>query len=161
MSNIAAAFRQEITRLARREVRGQVAGLRKASAKFRKDIARLKRAAAELLSEIARLRRTAGEAPARETDAAKTRFTARSVIAHRRRLRLSAADYGQLIGVTGHTVYAWEHGASRPRHAQRAALAAVRAMGRREALARLETSRGRPPAKGRKKKSPTRGRGLR
>ena len=145
MSNIAAAFRQEITRLARREVRGQVAGLRKASAKFRKDIARLKRAAAELLSEIARLRRTAGEAPARETDAAKTRFTARSVIAHRRRLRLSAADYGQLIGVTGHTVYAWEHGASRPRHAQRAALAAVRAMGRREALARLEAVRGRPP----------------
>ena len=152
MSNIAAAFRQEITRLARREVRGQVEGLRKASAKFRKDIARLKRAAAELLSEIARLRRTAGQAPARETAAAKTRFTARSVIAHRRRLRLSAADYGKLVGVTGHTVYAWEHGASRPRNAQRAALAAVRAMGRREALARLETARGRQPAKRRKMK---------
>ncbi len=152
MSNIAAAFRQEITRLARREVRGQVAGLRKASAKFRKDIARLKRGAAALLSEIARLRRAPGQAPVGATEAAKTRFTARSVVAQRKRLRLSAADYGQLIGVTGHTVYAWEHGASRPRHAQRAALAAVRAMGRREALARLGASRGKRPAKGRQTK---------
>jgi DNA-binding transcriptional regulator YiaG len=152
MPNIATAFRQEITRLARREVRSEAGKLRKASAKFRKDIARLKRTAADLLSEIARLRRSPGQAPAREADVAKTRFTARGVIAHRRRLRLSAADYGKLVGVTGHTVYAWEHGASRPRNAQRAALAAVRSMGRREALARLETARGRRPAARRKTK---------
>lgn len=143
MSNMAAAFRQEITRLARREIRGQLVGLRRASTRFRKDIARLKRDAADLMAQIGRLRRFAHSAPAaaRAPDQAKIRFTAKGVLAHRRRLKLSAADYGRLVGVTGHTIYAWEHGSSRPRRSQLAALAALRSIGRREALARLGEAR--------------------
>jgi transcriptional regulator with XRE-family HTH domain len=51
---------------------------------------------------------------------------------------LSAADYGKLVGVSGLTVYHWEHGKSRPRKAQLASLAAVRGIGKREAMAKLE-----------------------
>ena len=148
MPNIAVTFRQEITRLARREIRSQTQGLRKASAQFRRDIAELKRHASELKSEVALLERRVGKhvAPqATEPDQAKIRFAAKSVISQRRRLGISAADYGKLIGVTGHTIYKWEHGTSRPRRAQLSALASVRRLGKTEALARLEQMREKAP----------------
>ena len=66
------------------------------------------------------------------------RHSARSVRGQRKRLKLSAADFGKLIGVSGLTVYSWEHGKRRPRKERLAALVAVREMGRREALAKLE-----------------------
>jgi DNA-binding transcriptional regulator YiaG len=65
------------------------------------------------------------------------RFSARSVKAQRNRLGLSAADYGKLVGVSGLTIYSWEHEKSRPRKAQLAALIAVRGIGKREALLKL------------------------
>jgi DNA-binding transcriptional regulator YiaG len=148
MPNIAVTFRQEITRLARREIRSQTRGLRKASAQFRRDIAELKRHASELKSEVARLERRVGKDVApqiSEADRPKARFTAKGVISQRRGLGISAADYGKLIGVTGHTIYKWEHGASRPRRAQLSAFASIRRLGKTEALARLEQMREKAP----------------
>jgi DNA-binding transcriptional regulator YiaG len=148
MPNIAVTFRQEITRLARREIRSQTRGLRKASAQFRRDIAELKRHASELKSEVVRLDRRVGRDVApqiTESDSARVRFTAKGVISQRRSLGISAADYGTLIGVTGHTIYKWEQGASRPRRAQLTALASIRRLGKREALARLERMREKAP----------------
>jgi len=153
MSNIAAVLKQEITRLARREARSLTKSLYKASARFRKDIAELKRENAKARAEIARLQRQApkgGAAPSAEVPADNVRFTAASVKSQRRRLSLSAADFGTLIGVTGHTVYSWEHSASRPRGAQLVAFAALRKLGKREANERLEELRGKPPARRRK-----------
>jgi hypothetical protein len=43
-----------------------------------------------------------------------------------------------LVGVSGLTVYHWEHGVNRPRNAQLAALVALRGIARREALKQLE-----------------------
>src|SRR5450830_1322391 len=148
MPNIAVTFRQEITRLARREIRSQTQGLRKASAQFRRDIAKLKRHASELKSEVARLERHVGKdiaARIAEGDPATVRFTAKGVISKRRSLGISAADYGVLVGVTGHTIYKWEHGTSRPRRAQLSALASIRRLGKTEALARLEQMREKAP----------------
>lgn len=150
MPNLAATFRQEISRLARREIRSQIQGLRKASAQFRRDIAQLKRDASGLRSEIARLKRGVGKDAAPQTsepDSARVRFRAKGVASHRKRLGISAADYGKLIGVTGHTIYKWEHGASRPRRAQLSALATIRGLGTREALARLDQMREKTPKK--------------
>jgi DNA-binding transcriptional regulator YiaG len=65
------------------------------------------------------------------------RFSARSVRAQRRRLNLSAADYGRLVGVSALTIYNWESGKSHPRKAQLAAIVAVRGIGKREAAERL------------------------
>jgi DNA-binding transcriptional regulator YiaG len=148
MANIAVTLRQEITRLARREIRSQTQGLRKASAQYRRDIAELKRHTSELKSEIARLERRVGKDVApqvTEGDPAKVRFTAKGVISKRRSLEISAADYGKLIGVTGHTIYKWEHGTSRPRRAQLSALASIRRLGKIEALARLQQMREKAP----------------
>ena len=148
MPNIAVTFRQEITRLARREIRSQTQGLRKASAQFRRDIAGLKRHASALKAEVARLEQRFGKDvahPITEADPATVRFTAKGVSSQRRSLGISAANYGKLVGVTGHTIYKWEHGSSRPRRAQLAAFASVRRLGKREALARLEQMREKAP----------------
>ena len=57
---------------------------------------------------------------------------------HRKRLGLSAADFGKLLGVSGQSIYKWEPGEVKPRRAQLEAIAAIRTLGKREALARLE-----------------------
>lgn len=150
MPNLAATFRQEITRLARREIRSQTQGLRRASAQFRRDIAELKRRAFALKSEVARLERRTGKEVAPqigEADPAKVRFTAKGVVSKRSSLGISAADYGKLVGVTAHTIYKWEHGSSHPRKAQLSALASIRRLGKTEALARLEQMRAKTPRK--------------
>lgn len=145
MPNIAVTFRQEITRIARREIRTETQALRRASARFRRDIAELKRQASTLKAEVARLEQRVAQDVApliAEAGPAGGRYSARSVLAQRKRLGLSAADYGKLIGVTGHTVYKWEHGTSRPRSAQISALASLRSLGKTEAITRLKHSRG-------------------
>ena len=87
----------------------------------------------------ARERKRLTARPKANEDALKgTRFSARSVRSQRNRLKLSAEDYGSLVGVSGQTIYHWEQGKSRPRRSQIAALAAVRGIGKREALRRLE-----------------------
>lgn len=153
MSNIAAVLKQEITRLARREVRAITKSLHKASSQFRRDIAELKRQNGKARAEIGRLQRQAskgGAAPVVETPAGKVRYSAASVVAQRKRLGLSAADFGKLVGVTSRTIYQWEHSAARPRSALLAAFAAVRGIGKTEANARLQKLCARAP-KGRKK----------
>jgi DNA-binding transcriptional regulator YiaG len=139
MPNIAVIFKQEISRLARKEIRSQTQGLQKAAAQCRKDIAELKRRAAKLQAEVARLERQVRKDVASPvTEAEGIRFNAKSVGSQRKRLGISAADYAKLIGVTAHTIYKWEHGAARPRKRQVAAIASLRHVGKKEALARLE-----------------------
>ena len=82
------------------------------------------------------------EQPQAEADEMEgMRFSARSVKAQRQRLGLSAADYGKLLGVSGLTIYNWEHEKSRPRKAQFAALVAARDLGKTRSPG--ETGRGR------------------
>jgi transcriptional regulator with XRE-family HTH domain len=150
MPNIAVVFKQEITRLARKEARHATSKLRKATSQYRRDIARLKRESAKLEGEVSRLERrlNGGTAPQiSEADSARLRFTAKGLQSHRGRLGLSAADYGRLIGVTGQTIYKWEHGSAHPRKQQLTALAALRGLGKREAGARLERFGAKPAGK--------------
>lgn len=153
MPNIAAVLKDEIRRLARREINQQIGKTRKAAVQYRKDIAALRRLLGEQEKEIVRLKRDIcqhqGEEPATDDPLEGTRFSSRSVKAQRRRLGLSAADYGRLVGVAGLTVYNWEHNKARPRQAQLAALVAMRNIGKREALKRLAESGKKPrkPAK--------------
>ena len=57
--------------------------------------------------------------------------------ANRKRLGLSAADFGLLVGATGQSVYAWESGKAKPRSEALAAIAALRGIGKLEAEAGL------------------------
>jgi DNA-binding transcriptional regulator YiaG len=141
MPNIAAVLKEEICRLARREVKAQVGKTQKAAVQYRRDIAKLKRQLSGQEKELKRLKREmqehGNEPQAAEEPLEGIRFSSRSVKAQRQRLALSAADYGRLIGVSGLTIYNWEHDKARPRKAQLAALVAVRGIGKREALKKL------------------------
>ena len=47
-------------------------------------------------------------------------------------------NYAKLVGVSPITIYNWEQGKTRPQKAQLASLVAVRGIGKREALEKLE-----------------------
>ncbi|UKI08813.1 MULTISPECIES: helix-turn-helix domain-containing protein [Variovorax] len=145
MPNIASILKSEISRVARKEVRAEIETLKKASVAHRASIAELRRQVNALEKE---LRRVAKEAtrPATATDPGheaaagmKRRFSATRLAAHRTKLGLSASIYGQLVGVSGQTIYHWEQGKARPRAAQLESLAAVRDLGAREVAERLAT----------------------
>jgi len=155
MPNIGAVLKQEIARLSRKEVRGQVTTTKKASAQYRRDIAALKRQVAALAKQVAMLaKRTRGAAPvatAADEDGAKLRFSAKGLKSHRAKLGISAGDYGKLVGVSAQSVYNWEAGKASPRAGQRAQLAALRSLGKREAQARLGVSKPEPAKKAAKR----------
>jgi len=141
MRNIAVALREEISRLARREIRSQTGALRKASTQHRKNITEMKRRVSELERKVAFLeRQVLRDIPPQltEADVERRRFSAKGLRSHRKRLGLSAADYGMLIGVTGQTVHKWEREKSSPQKQQLALLANLRRMGKKEARGRLE-----------------------
>ena len=140
MPNFAQSIKNEITRLARKEIRSQTLALRKSSAQHRKEIAELKRQAAELKTEVKRLEKLcSGISPQKSQDETVThRFSAKNVIAQLKRLGISANDFGKLVGVSAVTIYSWEQGRSRPRTAQIRALGLVRTFGKTEARTRLE-----------------------
>lgn len=140
MPNIASVFKEEITRLIRRQLRGETESLKKASGRYRSEIAALKRRIDALEKQVARLEKRDAKQPAPtagEESGTKFRFKPQGVRAQRTRLGLSAADMGTLLGVSAQTIYNWETGASRPRAGQLAAIATVRKMGKREVKARL------------------------
>lgn len=142
MPNIAAVLKDEIARIARKEVRAQTEDFRKASAQYRSHIAALRRRIDELERELKKVRKTSTRAaPATAEDeqggGKQRRFSATRFASQRRKLGLSAADFGALLGVSGQSVYKWEHGEARPRARQLEAIAAVRGIGKREAAARL------------------------
>jgi DNA-binding transcriptional regulator YiaG len=140
--NLAGILKDAMRRLARKEIRAETGKTKTAVAQYRRDIARLKRDVQSQRKEIiflkAQERKRLGQQPTAEEPNGKVRFSARSVRAQRKRLKLSAANYGKLVGVSGLTIYSWEHGKSRPRKAQLAGLVAVRGIGKREAMAKLE-----------------------
>jgi DNA-binding transcriptional regulator YiaG len=141
MPNVGAVLKEEITRLSRKELRRQLGGMKKASAQARHHIAALRRRLGGLERQLSALRKRVSERKletATAADATETRFAAKGLRAHRARLGLSAEDYGRLVGVTAQTIYSWERKKSIPRIAQRASLAAVRKLGKREARTRLE-----------------------
>ena len=142
MPNLVTALKQEIVRIARKEVRGELASLRKAVTSHRTDLARVKRENASLEQEVRRLRRevdrlSAASAPAAEKPAAAVRYSAERLTAARSKLGLSAADFGLLVGASSLSIYKWERG-TRPRNQFMPALAKAVTMGKREALAQLE-----------------------
>ena len=141
MPDLAATLKTEIRRLARKEIRTQVASTQKTASQHRREIARLKRQIDAQEKKIAMLesreRRRASQVTSSQDVSEGARFSIRSVKSQRRRLKLSAEEFGKLLGVSAQTVYNWEQGRTRPARAQFAALVELRQIGRREAVQRL------------------------
>lgn len=148
MPNIASLLKDEIARVARKQLRGETETLKKASSHYRGEIAQLKRRIEALERQLKRVakgtsvRAAAPAAAAAESDGRQVRYSAKSLRSQRKRLGLSAADMARLIGVSALSVYKWEGGNTRPRPKQIEAIAGLRDIGRREAQKRLEDMAG-------------------
>src|SRR5882672_11057698 len=102
MTTLAIALKDEIRRLARKEIKAQTGKQARAVAQYRREIARLKRQQREHEKKLNFLEgqsRQLQQHPAGSADQnGDSRFSARSVRAHRNRVGLSAADYAKLVG---------------------------------------------------------------
>jgi len=143
MPNIGSVLKTEIQRVARKELRAETQQLKKTVAQYRGQIAQLRRRLQALEQQVKRQARGGSRAAAAaETTAADEggpalRFSAKGLATQRKRLGLSAAAVAKILGVSALSVYKWESGKTRPRARQLEAIATLRKMGKREALARL------------------------
>lgn len=146
MPNIAAVLKAEVSRLVRKELRVETEGLKKALASSRSEISALKKRMQSLEKQSAQASRAARKtvravaAPAAE-EGTSLRFRAAGMASNRKRLGLSAADFGRLVGATGQSIYAWESGKTKPKATNLAAIASLRGVSKQEAVARLEALR--------------------
>jgi DNA-binding transcriptional regulator YiaG len=141
MPNIASMLKQEIARVARKELRSETAALKKASTTYRSEIAALKRRVAETERQL----RISAKSSTRASPAANDesilegmRFSAKGLMGHRKRLGLSANELGLLLGVSGQTIYNWESGKARPNRKFLPTLVALRSVGKKETTAHLD-----------------------
>jgi len=69
----------------------------------------------------------------------KARFASRGIQSLRKKLRLSQADFGKLLGTTAHSVYLWEKkaGVLNLRDKTKAAILSIKGLGAREAKEKL------------------------
>lgn len=148
MTNLASVLKSEVTRLARKELRAETEALKKVIAAQHADIAALKRRTSELEKAVKALAReasrqmpkTRGSATSEEegADGGQFRFRAAGMANNRKRLGLSAEDFGLLVGASGQSVYLWEGSKTKPRPQNIAAIAGLRGIGKREVATRLE-----------------------
>lgn len=147
MPDVSSVLKTEITRVARKALKAELDALRRASAGYRKEIASLKRTVSALQrgqksAEKTSKAKASSEVQDTEESSSRARMSAKVLKTLRTKLGLSAAEFGQLAGASGQSIYNWEQGKNAPRAKQLEALAALRKLGKREARARLEALSG-------------------
>ena len=143
--NVMSVLKAEISRLARKEAKQVVAPVKKASANYRGLIAGLRKQIDALQNEVAALRRAAPKAEkalAAQEPAGRFWITGKGVKALRKRLGLTQAQFGKLVGVSVPTVIKWEGAKGKAPIRLKAAIArlhAIRGMGKKQATVILGT----------------------
>jgi len=154
MANIGALLKAEITRLCRREIRKEMAVVRKATVSSRHHIAVLRKQVSALEQKAGQLAKRAGTPVRGETALPDrpVRFVAKGLKSLRKRLGVSAAQFAALVGVSEQSVYNWETKKATPRKEQFATIIELRGIGKREAQRRLQAKAPTPAAKKRAKR---------
>lgn len=159
MADVMKVLRDEIARLARKEMKAPLTEMKKDNARLRKQLAALRielQKVSRVSSTVVRAAKKSGivaESPlagaAQKQDAAdaKVRFSGATIRKMRAKLGLTQTEFATLANVSGQSVFQWEHaeGQLRLRSATKAALAAMRGLGKREALALLESTATKAP----------------
>jgi DNA-binding transcriptional regulator YiaG len=144
MPNISKIFKDEIARVARKEMQQPLAAVRKSNATLKKTVTELKRTVALLHKELARGQRTASCRSAPEAAAAPAddlRVTAKQLKSLRSRLGISQRELMALIGASIQSVALWETKPGRIRIRKphvRAALCELKGMKKAEVQERLQ-----------------------
>ena len=146
MPNIAEILREEIQRLARREVKAAIASLKKdnvtlkrAAADHKRRIVQLERDNRYLLAQAKKMQETAEKPSGDEVE--KARITAKMIKGIRDRLGLSQADLANILKTAKNTVYLWERKEGRLAFRNpetKAAIVSLRGMTKAEVTRMLE-----------------------
>jgi len=160
MSNVVKILKAEIARISKREAKSATQVIGKSNTWLRKTVADLKKRVLSLEKENKRLTaamkkyQMAQPEKVGQEEGEKARFTSKGIHSLRKKLRLSQADFGKLLGTTPHSVYLWERriGALNLRDKTKAAILSVKGLGVREAKEKLEEL-GKKLKKGRKTRS--------
>ena len=158
MPNLATLLKEEISKIVRKEVQDQVRELQKTVREQRDALARLekqsgpakaKAAAKPAATKSAATKSAAAKPAAAKPAAAKVskapagdkrkqiRISPNTIKKHRKRLKLSQAELGELLNVSTNTVLRWEAGTSKPRSKHLSGLGQLRSMGLREVKKQL------------------------
>ena len=146
MPNVAQVLKEEISRLARKEIRAscdplrkQVQTLRRTVRTQQETIDKLEKSLSKMVGMTATEAGTSLYAPAEEKEQrSRARVTPASIRRHRLRLGLSQAQLGGLLNVSTNTIVRWEQGSSKPRVQHRTALLRLRDLGVRDVKQILE-----------------------
>ena len=145
MSNVVKILKAEIARISKKEVKSVTQAIGKSNTWLRKTVADMKKRLVLLEKENKRLVATvkrfqvAQPEKVEQEEGKKARFTSKGIQSLRKKLRLSQADFGKLLGATPHAVYLWEKklGALNLRDKTKAAILSIRGLGAREAKEKL------------------------
>lgn len=142
MPNIASVLKDEITRLARKEVKVQadpmaekLVELRRAISALRKQVADLAKTVGDIKGKVKSDEIISADDVA-DKDVEKSRITGGRIAALRAKLDLSRNQMALLLGVNANSIYLWEQGKTRPRAAAKAKIMQLRGLGKR-AVAKL------------------------
>lgn len=138
MPDIKQVLNEEIRRLARKELKSVLPLFAKQISEQRKQISELKKQIAALEKRLPEKKVAAPVAIAAEPeDIKKLRLNAAGIVKIRTKLGISQGKFAELLGVSGHTVSLWEIGKISPRANAKAAICALRTVGKRELKRRL------------------------
>lgn len=148
MADFKQVFADEIRRLARKEVKLALEPMQKSLAVQRQAISDLRRQVRDLEKKAgcSAAAAAAGAAGAVKADAAadeKTvsrRITGKRIVAMRNKMKLSQAQFAELLGVSLSSIVNWEKDKRVPRASQKELIANLRLLGKREISKRLEAA---------------------
>lgn len=138
MPNIAKILKEEVARLARKEVRAAQERSKSSLAQQHREIAKLKAEVTALKRQVAALARASKRAEKTSPAGAapkQVRFAPKGLASTRKRLGLSAANLAKMMGVSAQTIYNWERGVTKPGPGQVEKLVSLRGVGKREVQA--------------------------
>ena len=138
MTAFSEAFRSEVMRMARKEIKGELDHLRKITSSQRSEIAGLKRELRGMMSMIKQLQKRLPEEPVKAVTEPKGEGGIGARLKAKREFYgVSQRAMGALLEASALSVSRWEHGDATPRAAQLARIESVLKVGKRAALARL------------------------
>lgn len=145
MADLTQALKEEISKLARKELGVDLKKTLQELKSLRTQIVKLD----ETLSKLeVGVKAPAGSRAAPKSDLGSRmtvgrgptsagEFSAKKLASHRKKLGLSAADYGLLCGLSQLSIYHYEQGKTKPRAGSLAAIEAVQGMSRQQILQKL------------------------
>ena len=138
MPDIKTVLSEEIRLLAKKEIKLAVVPLQKLAAEQRRTISELKKRIAVLEKQGAPAEKAADATDTEDNaEEKKLRLNAAGIIRVRTKLKLTQSNFAKLLNVSTHTVSMWELDKSAPRKDARAAICALRKLGKRELKARM------------------------